>query len=82
MILRMLLGLAGLVFVAGVIRLCRQVTQYARERGLCRRGLDLLALVALVPLALFSVYPYLGDRLVGAGDSYHYALQAADFVAP
>ena len=80
MILRMLLGLAGLVFVAGVIRLCRQVTQYARERGLCRRGLDLLALVALVPLALFSVYPYLGDRLVGAGDSYHYALQAADFV--
>jgi hypothetical protein len=80
MILWMFLGLAGLVFAAGVTRLGWQVIQRARERGTYRPGADLIALTALVPVALFSVYPYLGDRLVGAGDSYHYALQAADFV--
>lgn len=72
------LGLCGLVFALGAVLVGRAACRRLRQSG--PPLTDLLLLVALVPVALFSVHPYLGDRLVGAGDSYHYALQAADAV--
>lgn len=73
------LGAAGLVFILGLARLGLAATRHAPvARGWAA---DLLLLAALVPVALFAVHPYLGVNLVGAGDSYHYGLQVADFVA-
>lgn len=48
-----------------------------------RRGVwrDVLALLTLVPAGLFTVHPYVSRDLVGAGDSYFYGLQVADFVS-
>jgi hypothetical protein len=42
---------------------------------------DAALLIALVPLALYAVRPYVSANSVGAGDSHHYALQVADFIA-
>lgn len=72
------LGLCGFVFVLGSCLAGRSAFRRSRQYG--HPLADLLLLTALVPVALFSVHPYLGNRLVGAGDSYHYALQAADAV--
>lgn len=42
---------------------------------------DACLVLSLLPVALFSVSPYVGGTLVGAGDGQHYALQVADFIA-
>lgn len=66
-----LIVLAG-VGSAGVIGLIRAARWDWRDACL---------VLALLPVALFSVGPYVGGTLVGAGDGQHYALQVADFVA-
>jgi len=37
-------------------------------------------LAGVAGVALWAAYPYMYDGLIGAGDSYHYTLQVADFV--
>lgn len=64
------LGLAGLA----VDRIRRAPS------GWRQCGRHALAGLALVPVALFTVHPYLGGDLVGVGDSYFYGLQVADLV--
>lgn len=72
------LGLCGLAFALGLGRVGWGAFRSSHQSG--HQLTDLLLLTGLVPVALFSVHPYLGNHLVGAGDSYHYALQAADAV--
>lgn len=75
-----LLGLGATTFSVGLGRWVRaEVRRPGRKlpSGLPAHG---LALATLLPVAWLSVYPYVGGNLVGAGDSYHYGLQVADFV--
>ena len=72
MLFWLLLSLAIPAGIVGVLRLARTLPWH---------WLDALLLAALVPVALFSVRPYLGSDLAGAGDSHHYALQVADAVS-
>ena len=74
------LGLGALSLTAGFAYLLRDEIRRAKDSGGWRPAVDLLLMAGLVPVALFSVSPYLDGNLVGAGDSYHYALQVADFV--
>lgn len=75
-----LLGLSGAIFTGGAVRLGFEVMRRAAGRDRWALARDLLMPVALVPVALFTVYPYIGNNLVGAGDSYFYGLQLADLV--
>lgn len=72
------LGAAGLVFFLGLARLGLAAARNTPE--VRRWPADLLLLASLMPVALFAVHPYIGVNLVGAGDSYHYGLQVADFI--
>jgi hypothetical protein len=67
----------GLIVLAGtgIIGMCAIV------RAARWSWRDAASVLTLLPIALFSVSSYVGDAIVGAGDSQHYALQVADFVA-
>jgi hypothetical protein len=42
--------------------------------------IECLCLVIVAVIAGWTFHPYLFDGIIGAGDSYHYTLQVADFV--
>ena len=73
------LGIGGVVLVVGLWHLGRKAGNPAGAARTWLAG-NLPALLMLVPVALLVVRPYLGGDLVGAGDSYFYSLQVADFV--
>ncbi|MBI5426123.1 MAG: hypothetical protein HZA32_18780 [Opitutae bacterium] len=66
------LGAVALAILAAVRPLVR-VAQW--------RWQDAALAALLIPIALYSVRPYVSASAIGAGDSHHYALQVADFVA-
>ena len=76
----LILGPLAVVFLTGAWRLGRRQRREPAGPGPRRGTGDALGLGVALAAALFSVRPYLTGRLVGSGDSYHYALQIADFV--
>jgi hypothetical protein len=73
-------GLCALGLIVGLVRLAHPMARRTGPHGVWRPLTDGAVLLVLLPVALFAVRPYLGANLIGAGDSYHYALQVADFV--
>lgn len=71
MITAIFLSAVAFTILAAVRPVVRAARWQWQDAALC---------AALVPVALFSVRPYVGASVVGAGDSHHYALQIADFI--
>lgn len=69
----------GLFLGAVALTILATVRPLARATGWQWQDAALMA--ALVPVALYSVRPYVSASAIGAGDSHHYALQIADFIA-
>lgn len=72
MITGIFLGVLCLATLAAVRPLARAAQWHWQDAAL---------IAALLPVALYSVRPYVGTNVIGAGDSHHYALQIADFIA-
>ena len=74
-VFHLLTGFAGGIAVA--FRLLGSRRYFSRDGF--RPAPEILCALIAVAGALASVLPLLGEKVVGSGDAYHYALQAADF---
>ena len=74
-VFHLLTGFAGGIAVAFMLLWSRR---YFSRDGF-RPAPEILCALIAVAGALASVLPLLGEKVVGSGDAYHYALQAADF---
>lgn len=81
MVLRLTLIFCGFLGVLGLFFLAWRSRQATYGGANWRFWLTaILPFFILTPIALWAVRPYCSNRLIGAGDSHHYALQVADFV--
>ncbi len=78
MVAWIIFSLGGLAFALGLVKIA---TVWLGRTPAADIRWDLLSALALVPVAALAVHPYLSGNLIGAGDSYHYALQVADAVS-